>query len=281
MNAKRFLMGLILLLGLARPALAATPGPIELGVFPYLSTRALLDLYQPVRLHLAAETGRPVNLFTAPSFKLYAEQTRQGVYDIVVTAPHFARLAQREGRYVPLVIYTREWRGIVVVARDSPIQGLQDLKGKRIATPSHLALVTIMGQQLLHDNGLLPNSVVTMLDVASHNNAVFAVQHGQADAAITENAALAQMPLELKRNLSIIAQTAPVPHVMYLAHPRLGQVEIKRIKAGLLKFPETAEGSAFLKDNGFEGMRPVNEADLKSMDPYLKELKHLLETAQP
>ena len=59
MHAKRFLPGLILFLGLAQPALAAVSGPIELGVFPYLSTRALLDLYQPVRLHLAAETGRP------------------------------------------------------------------------------------------------------------------------------------------------------------------------------------------------------------------------------
>jgi phosphonate transport system substrate-binding protein len=281
MHAKKFLPGLILLLGLAQPALAAVSGPIELGVFPYLSTRALLDLYQPVRLHLAAETGRAVNLFTATSFKRYADQTQQGVYDIVVTAPHFARLAQREGGYVPLAIYTREWRGIVVVAHDSPIQGLQDLKGKRIATPSQLALVTIMGRQLLRENGLPPKSAVTMLDEGSHNNAVFALQSAQADAAITERAALAQMPTELKRNLRVIAQTPPVPHVMYLAHPRLGQAEIKRIQAGLLNFPETAEGRAFLRDNGIEGMRPVNEADLSSMDPYLKELKHLLETTQP
>ena len=261
-------------------AQAAERQPLNMGVFPYLSTQALLDLYQPVRLYLAQAMGRPVNLFTAQSFKAYADQTRQGVYDILVTPPHFARLAQRETGYVPLVVYTRKLRGIIVVARNSVIHSVQDLKDKRIATPNCLALVTIMGRQLLHDNGLIPDTGVTILTVASHNNAVLAVQRGDAEAAITENSALAQMPAELRNSVRVIAQTAPMPHVMYLVHPRLGREQIERLKAALLKFPETLAGRTFLKDSGFEGIRPINEVDLKSMDPYIKELKRLLQSSQ-
>ncbi|MBI5752032.1 MAG: phosphate/phosphite/phosphonate ABC transporter substrate-binding protein [Hydrogenophilales bacterium] len=266
---------------LAAPAVqAADFRPLDMGVFPYLSTRALLDLYQPVRAYLAQEMGRPVNLFTAPNYKAYTDETQRGVYDIVVTPPHFARLAQRGAGYIPLAMYTRELRGMVVVARDSPIQGLPALKGKRIATPNQLALVTIMGRQLLRDSGLDAEGSASIRDVASHNNAVLAVQNGEVEAAIISSTALAQMPAELQNGVRVIAQTVPVPHVMYLAHPRLGQ-SIKHIKAALLKFPETAAGRAFLHDAGFEGMRPIDEADLKSMDPYLKELKRLLETTQP
>lgn len=274
--------GLLVLLALALPrAQAADQHPLDMGVFPYFSTRALLDLYQPMRAYLANELRTPVNLFTAPNFKTYAEQTQQGLYDIIVTPPHFARLAQHETGYIPLVIYPGELQGIVVVARSSPIQRLQDLKGKVIATPNRLALVTIMGQQLLRDNGLVPAVSVVMVDVASHNNAVLAVLRGEADAAITENEALLQMPPDLKGSVRIIARTPSVPHVMFLAHARLGPVRIGQIKAALLGFPGIADGRTSLKDGKFAGMRPVEEADLKNMDRYIPELKRLLGEGQP
>lgn len=253
---------------------------LDMGVFPYFSTRALLDLYQPMRLHLARELNRPVNLFTALSFKVYADQTRIGAYDIVVTPPHLARLAQRETGYVPIVMFTRELRGVMVVARDSPIQNLQQLRGRIIATPNRLALVTIMGQQLLQESGLGANDV-SLLEVASHNTAVLAVQRGEVDAAMTEAVALAQMPDALRNSVRIIARMPPAPHVMFLVHPRLGMEMMARIKRALLDFAATREGRGFFRDSGFEGVRSTDESDLKSVDPYQRELKRLLETAPP
>lgn len=253
---------------------------LDMGVFPYFSTRALLDLYQPMRAHLARELGRPVNLFTALSFKVYAEQTRVGAYDILVTPPHFARLAQRETGYVPLTVYTRELRAVVVVARDSPVRSLQDLRGKTIATPNRLALVAIMGQQLLLDTGLGPEDV-SLLEVSTHNTAVLAVQRGEVEAAVTEAVALRQMPPALREAVRVIAQTPAAPHVMILAHPRLGGLQIERIKRALLDFPATREGRQFFKESGFGGIRAANENDLRLLDPYQKELKRLLQMTYP
>jgi phosphonate transport system substrate-binding protein len=263
-------------LALAGPYAHAAPDTLDMGVFPYMSTRALLDLYQPVRVYLSHELGKSVTLFTAQSFKAFTNETQQGIYDIVVTAPHFARLAQREAGYVPLITHTRELSGLVVVPVDSPIHNLRELKGKRIATPNQLALVTIMGYQLLRDDGLEPGTGVTLIDMTSHNNAVLAALSGEADAAITEQVALMQMPADIRNRVRIIAHTSPLPHVMYLAHRRLGQARIAQIKGALLRFPRTAAGQTFLKVSGFEGMRPVEEDDLKNMDRYLPELERLL-----
>lgn len=262
-------------------AQAAESQPLSMGVFPYLSTRALLDVYQPIRIDIAEAMKRPVHLFTAQSFEAYADQARQGAYDILITPPHFALLAQRQAGYIPLVVYTRKLRGIFVVARNSAIHGLQDLKGKRIATPTRLALVTIMGRQWLRENGLAPNADVVLLDRASHANAVEAVRRGDAEAAITTSTALAQMSAELRDSVRVVAQTPYAPHVMYLVHPRLGKMAIERIKAALLAFPATQAGQAFLKVNGFEGMRPVEAADIKRVQPYVKELERLLAPGQP
>lgn len=250
-------------------------------MFPYLSTRALLDLYEPVREYLRAELNRPTNLFTASSFKAYVERTQAGGYDVVLTPPHLARLAQREAGYVPLTMFTRELRGVVVVAKSAPIQTLQDLKGKRIATPNKVALVSIVGDQLLRDNGLVNDENILIHDVGSHSNAVLAVQRGEAEAAMTETVALLQIPEEARNSVRIIAQTPRLPHVMFLAHPRLGRAGVARIKALLLQFANTTEGRVFLKNSGFEGMRAVEEADMKNIDPLIKELKRILATMPP
>ena len=68
---------------------------------------------------------------------------------------------------------------------------------------------------------------------------------------------------------------------MYLVHGRLGQARIALIKAALLRFPGAEDGRTFLKEGGFAGMRPIEEADLKNRDRYLPELKHLLDEEQP
>lgn len=254
---------------------------VEMGVFPYLSTRALLDLYEPVRMYLQVELNRPTKLFTAPNFKAYVDRTQIGEYDVVLTPPHLARLAQREAGYIPLAIFTRELRGVVVVAKTSPYQSLTDLKGKRIATPNKLALVTIIGGQLLRDNGLSNENGTLLREVGSHSNAVLAVQRNECEAAITEMSALQQMPEELRNSVRIIGQTQRLPHVMFLAHPRLGQAGAEQVRDALLRFPLSAEGRAFLKASGFEGLRGVEEADLKIVDPIMKELKSQLEAPPP
>ncbi len=254
---------------------------IELGVFPYISTRALLELYELLRTHIQRETQRSTFLYSAPNYKTYVDHARAGAYDVMVTPPHLARLAQRETGYIPLVMVTRELRGIVVVAQASPIQSLQELKGKRIVSPDSIALVTIMGSQLLRDQGVLGEGITQIRDVGSHSNAVLAVQRNEADAALTEAAALRQMPEELRNSVRVVAQTKRLPHVMILAHPRLGPASIERLRGLLLQFADTADGANFLKLSGFEGLRLVDEADLKMVDPIQRDLKRILETLPP
>lgn len=254
---------------------------IELGVFPYISTRALLELYEPIRVYIQHETQRSTFLYTAPNYKTYVDHGRSGAYDLMVTPPHLARLAQRETGYIPLVMFTRELRGIVVVAQASPIHSLQDLKGKRIVSPNSIALVSIMGGQLLRDQGVWGEGITQIREMGSHSNAVLAVQRNEADAALTEAAALRQMSEDLRNSVRIIAQTKRLPHVMILAHPRLGPTSVERLRSVLLQFADTVDGKNFLKTSGFEGLRAVEEGDLKAMDSIQRDLKRTLETLSP
>lgn len=259
------------------PASAAEQKPLEMGVFPYLSTRTVLELYQPVRDYLQQQLGRPVLLYTAPDFKSYVERTQQGKYDIVLTAPHFARLAQTEAGYLPIAMYSRGLHAIVVVNKDSKMSTLQNLEGKTVATPSSLALVSMIGAKMFKDMGMVPNQDIFFKDVGSHNNVVYYVMRGDAVAGITESVTLQQMPEDLRKSVRVLATYTRMPHLMYLANPNLDQSYTRKIQSLLLRFPvDSEEGKKFIQKSGFGGIKKVGEADLKAMDPYQNDLKRML-----
>jgi phosphonate transport system substrate-binding protein len=266
---------------LSAGAVRAGEGPLEVGVFPYLSTQAILTTYQPVRTYLETVLKRPVDLSTAQDFPAFVARTQHGDYDLVITAPHFARLAQREAGYVPLAQYTPELRGLVVVAANGPVKSIAALRGQSIAVPSRLAIVSMMGLRFLATSGLKPGRDFTVQVVSSHTSAVLSVKNGENAAAITEASALQQMTPELVRSVRVLANTGQVQSVVFLAHARLARAERERLKSALLHFAQDTEaGRAFLKSSGYNGLHAVTETDLRKLDPYLDELKEQLRAAQ-
>ncbi len=74
-------------------------------------------------------------MISAPNFKAFLDRTRKGEYDLVFTAPHMARLAELETGYQRVAMSTHHGRPIFLARRDSDINKLKDLKGKKISLP--------------------------------------------------------------------------------------------------------------------------------------------------
>jgi phosphonate transport system substrate-binding protein len=108
---------LVLVLLLPLPALAESP--LHLGIFPYLNAHKLYRIYMPVKRELEQSLGRPVLLQTAPSYRSFLERTAAGEYDIVVTPPHLALLAEQESNYRRLARARPVLEGVIVVSRIS------------------------------------------------------------------------------------------------------------------------------------------------------------------
>jgi phosphonate transport system substrate-binding protein len=252
---------------------------IEIGIIPTLSTRTILATYQPLREYLQEQIKQPVVLMTAPDYPTFIERTQRGEYRYVVTAPHFARLAQAEAGYVPMVRVRRELQGILVVRADSRIKTIYDLRGKIVSTPENIAVVTMLGLQLLREHGLEPGRKVTVRAYASFNSAVLAVQNGESDATITAQTALNQMPEATRSALRTIAATKVVPHVICLASRKVPPNEVERMTRLLLDFSEDKpRGVSFFEQTGFLGYVRPTAAELKKLDPYVIELRRQLAT---
>ena len=261
---------------LATPVSAAEPAALQMGLLPYLSGERLFEYFLPMKEYLEAQLMRRIVLTTAPDFKTYVQRAARGDYDIYQTAPHFALLAETEQGYRRVSRLTRELDGDVIVHRDSPVQRLEDLRGRIVVTPDALAITSMLGEQLLRDHGLSPGRDYRLLRAASHNNAVLTVHRGAADAALTSAAVFEQLSPEIKHDLRVLTKTRQVPHMMVMAHRRMPQAEYSRLKAALLAFTRDGPGRKFFEATGYGDMGPITDADMAQLRPFLNDLKEHL-----
>lgn len=249
----------------------------EIGVVPYISPRVLVTSYEPMRLYLEQALGRPVKIYTAAAFKPFLLNAQQGDYDLVITAAHFARLLQKEQKFTPLVRYSAGGHSLIMTALNSPIKTLQDLRGQIIAVPDKLSLTTIVSMTYLRENGLLPGIDFRLVEVPSFASAILAILKGDALAAVSAVAPLAQMPQDLRDSVRSVADTGEFFPLVFLAHPRLGKTTTDNINKILLKFGnETSMGKQFLSNTGFGSLIPATAKDMNSLDRYIAETKRLL-----
>jgi phosphonate transport system substrate-binding protein len=250
--------------------------PLVVGVVPYNSTRTLLKAYQPMREYLEHALGQPVSFFSASGFKNFQQYTEEGAFDLVITPAHFARILQKERGYIPLVRYSGGARGLVMVKRGSRLKTIQDLRGKSVAAPDRLSLASILCIEYLRAKGLRADTDFKVLEVPSFNSAILAVRHDEAVAAISAPGALAQMPVELRDSVRVLADTGEYINLVFLANPRLGQTTAERLKAELMRFGAGEAGAKFLARTGFGSIVAFMPGDLRPLDPYVAETKKLL-----
>lgn len=263
---------------LAAPPVRADDPVLEIAVFPHLSVHTLMERYRPLREYLESSLKRPVSLITAPDFRSFVEQTQARHYAFVITAPHFARLAQLKAGYRPLLQPVNPLHGIFLVPAESAVKKLADLKGRTVATPDSLAVVTAMGEAALKTAGLKVPGDVAFLNLPSHNAAILAVQHKQADAALASHYMFLQMKPEEKDQLRAIGQTAEMPApFIFMAGPAMPEAESRAIKAAILDFAQKTEaGKAFMESTHFQALEVPGEADMSQIDPYLPALERAL-----
>lgn len=176
--------------------------------------------------------------------------------------------------------YSRGGRGLVVVAQDSPIRDVSGLRGKLIAGPDRLALVSLVVSRWLDERGLQETRDYRLVRSVSFNTAVLTVQRGEAVAAISAPGALQQMPAALRDSVRVLGETGDYTNLIYLASPAISAAERARIRDLVAGFGNKTEaGKKFLEATGFGSVLAATDADMAPLDQYVAETRRLLRDA--
>jgi phosphonate transport system substrate-binding protein len=262
---------LLFMVGWAR----AENAPLRLGIMPFNSTLALLKTHQPLRQHLEAALGRPVEIYTAADYAAFHRDSLAGGFDLLITGPHFGVMCLDKG-YVPLFHYKTSLKPIFVVGKAAGLDRFEKLRGKRIGLSNRLSVSSIVGLQWLAERGLHAGQDFEVIEKTTHGAAIAAVAVGDLDAALTTFTPLKQVPADVRDKVDELPTNVQVPHLMTLAHNRLGAAGIDRLRQALRAFPGTPEGQAFFRDTGYLGYDPVEAPDIQAMKPYVPIVKKMM-----
>lgn len=251
---------------------------LSFGFIPYVSASALVEFQAPLKQYVASRLGQAVAIVTAQDFDTFLDRTQKREYDIIYTAPHFGRIAQKRDGYIPIAMTSHNVQGYFLVKQDSPIMKLEDLKNRTITIAQRKSILFQMAENQLKKKGLIDGKNITIIEAHSHNNAQYAPISGQSDAAVTGVQLWLGMDPKHKDQLRVIDTTERVPGFFVMANPNLPKATRNKLKQALLGFAETEEGKQYFKKTGFVGMEPLTEKKLKDMDPYTQ---ILLKPAEP
>ena len=250
--------------------------PLKLGVMPFNSPQALVRSLQPLTTHLEQQLGRKVIIYTAPNYSVHIQQLLAGEFDLAITGPHFAALAEERSMHI-LYRYAAKLETLLVLPAGSPPLQPAQLRGKTIATSSRFAIITLGSLEWLEKNGLEFNKDYTLQEYPSHGAAIAAVANGMADAAFVARTALQQNPDEVNRAVSVQETGIFLPQLCTPLNRRLDLAVMERITRAFASFPGTAGGQEFFQRTGYAGYAPLSTADRAQLRSYISLTKRLLE----
>jgi phosphonate transport system substrate-binding protein len=239
------------------------------GVAPHTSTRIILEMYQPLRLHLEKSLQMPVEVITAPDFTEYARRALAQKYDLAITTGHQARMLETDAKYIPLLTYKAEFKSVALVSAKGGINKVSELRGKNVLGLSPTSLVTQWGKHWLADNGL---SGISLQYVSASDSVAQLLISGEAAAGFMSLANFKTLKPDVQSQLRILAESPPMAGRVYLLNNRRA-AQKKKIDAALWEFAATPEGKRYFEKYNVEGYRKLKPGELKSMDRYAVEVR--------
>ena len=223
------------------------------GVVPQYPATEIDQAWRPFLTYLSKKIQVPIRLKLYESIPVFERSLLAGEMDLAFMNPYHVTMAHQRQGYVPLVHDgSRRLRGIIVVAKDSPIQRLHDLQNAAIAFPAPNAFgASLLVRRLLNQKGI----VFTPEYVGTHSNVYRYVALGLVPAGGGVLSSLRKQPPALQKQLRILMQTPAVSPHPIAAHPRVAPEVRVRIIETIQKMTQDPEGQRLL--DGVLIHRPV------------------------
>lgn len=242
---------------------------LTLGVFPYFDATSLAKLHKPLKNHLATTTNTNIRLVSAPDFPIFKSRTNEGKYDIIITAPHLGRLAQKIAGYEWLGFTSNTSHAVFVTHKDNNIHSVEELKNKSIALPPKGAIIHHLALNTLLLNNINAPKDIKLAVHKSHNNAMLSAILKHTDAASFGAPTWRKYNAPDKQNLRMIGKSEDIPGFAILVHPRVSNILKTKLSDGLYSFANTLEGKEYFKNTGLKNIRKHTNKDFELLDKYL------------
>lgn len=240
--------------------------PYSFYVVPQLAVADSYAAWTPILEEAGKKLSLCFVLKVPASISAFESDVRSVKPDFAFMNPYHLFINKRSQGYVPLIADSQNpLFGIVVIRKDSPIEKIEDLNGKKMAFPSPNALAASL---LIRAQLAKSNIKVIPEYVNSHSNVYRTVINGDVIAGGGVNNTFSREPVNLQQELKILFETAK-----YMPHPVAAstRVPVNVRKEMIQFFIELGKNPSMSGQlNAIQIPRPA-EVNLKDYD-YVKKL---------
>ncbi len=247
----------------------------RVGIHPLHNPQRLLEIYGPILDAISvALPDADLQLEASRNYEEFEKKLYGGQFDFALPNPYQTVLAQRRGyRVVAKMADDREFRGLILVRRDSEIRSVHDLKGQAVAYPAATALAaTLLPQQYLQAQGLDVQHDISNVYVGSQESAILNVLRGHVAAAgtwtVPWRAFQVEQPAQAAQ-LEVRWQTAPLVNNSWVARADLPPELVQRFVQQLSGLHQREEGRQLLARVPVSAFEPASDASYRPVQAFL------------
>lgn len=243
---------------------------LTFAFLPYLAESELIERYTPLARYLGKAVGRTIEIEVAPTYDAHIWAVERDEPDIAfLGASPYVKIIDKVGPRPLLARYEIQgqptFRGVIFTRKDSTLETLADLKGKRLGLGSHQSTLShILPRHALESAGVAVSDLAEARTLKTHDNIVFAVLMGEVDAG-----AGAQEVFEehKERGLRALGYSEAISTHVLLASPRLAPDLRAKLSEALTDLKGRPEAKAVLGALGasITGFAPVADSDYDNL----------------
>jgi len=259
---------------------------LVVGFVPSQEAENLQAKSKPLADLLTNKLGVPVEVFVGTDYNGVIEAMGAKKVDIGFLNPVGYVVAKDKG-YADVILLAernggKTYRSQFVVLKDSPIQKLEDLKGKKIAwVDPNSTSGYIYPAAMLKEKGIDPEKDVQGTYAGGHDKAIMALLRGDVDAAVSFDDArsiVAKSDPSVMEKTRILTYSSDIPNDTISVRSSLSQEWKDKIKQAFLDVAKDEQGKKVIKEiyshdgyaEGKDSDFDVVRSTMKLMDIKLK-----------
>ncbi|MDX1351947.1 MAG: phosphate/phosphite/phosphonate ABC transporter substrate-binding protein [Thiomicrorhabdus sp.] len=249
------------------------------AVHPLHNPTRLFEVFHPLMTYLNAHIPEAeFELEASRDYASFDEKLKNRTVPFALPNPYQTLIAMENGyRVIAKMGDDENFKGIILVRKDSGITKPTDLKGKVVSYPAPTALAaTMLPQSYLHNHGLNINQDITNKYVGSQESSIMNVYLGSVAAGATWPPpwkALSDENPELKKQLKVIWQTQSLPNNSVVVRDDIPETIATKVKNLISGLHTTPEGQEILKKMYLSEFEPADNDSYTPVKEFIEQFE--------
>ncbi|HEY8269547.1 MAG TPA: PhnD/SsuA/transferrin family substrate-binding protein [Pseudobdellovibrionaceae bacterium] len=254
------------------------------GIHPLYNPQRMLEIFGPLMDILSQEIPEiQFSLEASRNYADYDQKISSRKFHLALPNPYQTIKSFKYGyRVMAKMGDDKDFRGIILVRKDSNIKTLLDLKGKKVNFPAVTALAaSIMPQYYMQTHGLDVKKDIKVGYVGSQESAILSAFNKEVAAGVTWPLpwkTLSQARPELLKEMIILAETEPLLNNSLIVRDDIEPEIIEKVKNVLIHLHENERGRKILRKLELSKFENATNGTYKPVQDFMKKYTALLGT---